>query len=48
MAFFLGTLDYIFQWAVAGIIVGDLVRIVLAIVLFLAGAAAFYYNSQDI
>ena len=48
MAFFLGTLDYIFQVVVAGIIVGDLIRIGLAIVLFLAGAAAFYYNSQDV
>ena len=48
MAFFLGSLDYIFQWVVAGIIVGELVGIAIAIVLFLAGVAAFYYNSQDV
>lgn len=48
MAFFLGSLDYIFQWVVAGIIVGQLVGIAVAIVLFLAGVAAFYYNSQDV
>ena len=47
MAIFLGMLDYIFQVTVAGVISGDLIRIGLAIVLFLAGAAAFYYNSQE-
>ncbi|RMF04639.1 MAG: preprotein translocase subunit SecE [Chloroflexi bacterium] len=48
MAFFLGALDYIFQIIVAGIIAGDLVRIGIAIVLLLAGAGAFYYNSQEV
>lgn len=48
MAFFLGALDYIFQVTVAGVISGDLIRVGLAVVLFLAGTAAFYYNSQDV
>lgn len=48
MAFFLGALDYIFQIIVAGVIAGDLVRIGIAIVLLLAGAGAFYYNSQEV
>jgi hypothetical protein len=48
MAFFLGALDYIFQIVVAGIISGDWIRIGIAIVLFLAGTAAFYYNSQEV
>lgn len=47
MAIFLGTLDYLFQVVVAGIIIGDLIRIGLAIVLFLGGIAAFYFNSQE-
>lgn len=47
MAIFLGSLDYIFQIVVAGIIGGDLVRIGVAIVLFAGGIAAFYYNSQE-
>lgn len=48
MAFFLGTLDYLFQVVVAGIIAGDWIRIGIAVVLFLAGVAAFYYNSQEV
>jgi preprotein translocase subunit SecE len=47
MAIFLGLLDYIFQVVVAGIIGGDFIRIGVAVVLFLGGAAAFYYNSQE-
>ena len=47
MAIFLGTLDYVFQIVVAGVIIGDFVRLGVAVVLFLAGAAAFYYNSQE-
>jgi preprotein translocase subunit SecE len=47
MAIFLGTLDYLFQIVVAGIIVGNLFRIGLGIVLFLGGIAAFYFNSQE-
>ena len=47
MAIFLGLLDYIFQIVTAGIVGGDFVRIVVAVVLFLGGAAAFYYNSQE-
>ena len=48
MAIFLGTLDYIFQGLVAGIIVGDWLRIAVSIVLFLGGVAAFYYNNQEV
>ncbi len=47
MAVFLGTLDYIFQVVAAGIIGGDFIRIGLAVVLFLGGVAAFYFNSQE-
>ena len=47
MAIFLGTLDYLFQVVVAGVIAGDVIRIGLAIVLFLGGVAAFYFNSQE-
>jgi preprotein translocase subunit SecE len=47
MAIFLGTLDYIFQVVVAGVISADLIRIGIAIVLFLGGVAAFYFNSQQ-
>ncbi len=47
MAIFLGLLDYIFQIVVAGIIVGDLIWIGLALVLFAGGAAAFYFNAQQ-
>ena len=47
MAIFLGTLDYIFQGLVAGIIVGSWLQIGVSIILFAAGAAAFYYNSQE-
>ena len=47
MAIFLGTLDYIFQALVAGIIIGDWIRIAVSIVLFLGGVAAFYYNNQE-
>lgn len=47
MAIFLGTLDYIFQVVVAGVIGGDFIRMAIAIVLLVGGVAAFYYNSQD-
>lgn len=47
MAVFLGLLDYIFQIVTAGIVSGDFVRIVVGVLLFLGGAAAFYYNSQE-
>lgn len=47
MAVFLGTLDFVFQQVAAGVISGQLVLIILAIVLFLAGTAAFYFNSQQ-
>jgi preprotein translocase SecE subunit len=47
MAIFLGTLDYIFQVVVAGVIGGDFIRMAIAIVLLVGGIAAFYYNSQD-
>ncbi len=48
MAFFLGTLDYVFQVVVAGVISGDIIRIGIAVILFLAGIAAFYYNNQEV
>jgi len=47
MAIFLGLLDYLFQIVAAGIIAGDLIRIGLAVILFLGGVAAFYLNSQQ-
>ena len=47
MAIFLGLLDYIFQVVAAGVIGGDLLRIGVAVVLFAAGAAAFYFNNQE-
>lgn len=46
MALFLGLLDYLFQIVVAGVIAGDLIRIGLAVVLFIGGSAAFYFNAQ--
>ncbi len=46
MALFLGLLDYVFQLVAAGIIIGDWIRISIAVVLFLGGAAAFYFNGQ--
>jgi hypothetical protein len=39
-------LDYIFQQVAAGIIAGQIIWVIVAIVLFAAGAAAFYFNSQ--
>jgi len=48
MAFFLGALDYIFQIVVAGIVGGGWISIGIAVVLFIAGTAAFYYNSQEV
>ena len=47
MAIFLGLLDYIFQIVVAGVIAGDFIKIGVAVVLFLGGAAAFYLNGQQ-
>jgi preprotein translocase SecE subunit len=47
MAIFLGTLDYIFQVVTAGVIGGELIRIGIAVVLFIGGVAAFYFNSQE-
>lgn len=47
MAMFLGLLDYIFQLVTAGVIRGDYLWIGAALVLFVAGAAAFYVNSQQ-
>ena len=47
MAIFLGTLDYIFQGLVAGIIIGSWLQIGVSVILFAAGVAAFYYNSQE-
>lgn len=47
MAIFLGVLDYLFQWVTAGVISGDYLRIGAALLLLTAGAAAFYFNSQQ-
>jgi preprotein translocase subunit SecE len=47
MAIFLGLLDFIFQEVAGGVILGDLTWIGVAIVLFLGGAAAFYFNGQQ-
>ena len=47
MAMFLGLLDYIFQVVAAGIVSGDFVRIVVGVLLFFGGVAAFYYNNQE-
>lgn len=47
MAIFLGFLDYIFQIVSAGVIIGDTLRIGVAVVFFIAGAAAFHFNGQE-
>jgi preprotein translocase subunit SecE len=47
MALFLGLLDYLFQIVTAGVIGGDIIRIIIAVLLLAAGVAAFYYNSQQ-
>ena len=47
MAIFLGLLDFLFQEVMAGIIAGSLIQIGLAVVLFVGGAAAFYFNAQQ-
>ena len=47
MAIFLGTLDYTFQILVGGIIARNWVSLIVAIVLFIGGTAAFYFNSQE-
>lgn len=46
MSLFLGLLDYIFQQVAAGVIAGQILWVSVAVVLFVAGAAAFYFNSQ--
>jgi preprotein translocase subunit SecE len=48
MAVFLGTLDYIFQVVVAGVVASDFIRIGIAVLLLAGGGAAFYFNSQDV
>ena len=47
MAIFLGTLDFVFQRVTAGVISGNYIWIVVAILFLAAGSAAFYYNSQQ-
>ena len=47
MAVFLGLFEYLFQEVVGGIVRGQIVWIGIAIVLFLAGVAAFFYNSRE-
>lgn len=48
MAIFLGTLDYLFQVVAAGVINGELIPIIIAIVLFAITTAAFYFNNQEL
>lgn len=48
MAIFLGTLDYLFQIVAAGVIGLDIISIVVAVILFAIGTAAFYFNSQEV
>ncbi|MCB0192531.1 MAG: preprotein translocase subunit SecE [Anaerolineae bacterium] len=48
MAIFLGTLDYLFQVVAAGVIGLNPVSIAVAVVLFAIGAAAFYFNNQEV
>ena len=47
MAMFLGLLDYIFQIVAAGVISGNYIWIGVAVILFIAGAAAFYFNIRQ-
>jgi hypothetical protein len=47
VAIFLGLLDFLFQEVVSGILLNNFVWIAVAIVLFVAGASAFYFNSQQ-
>jgi preprotein translocase subunit SecE len=47
MAVFLGLFDYLFQETVGGIIRGQVIWVGIAVVLFLAGASAFFYNSRE-
>ena len=47
MAMFLGLLDYIFQIVAAGVISGNYIWIGIAVILLVAGAAAFYFNSRQ-
>jgi hypothetical protein len=42
----LGLLDFIFQEVTAGVLVGNWIWISVAIILFVGGAAAFYFNGQ--
>ena len=47
VAIFLGLLDFLFQEVAAGILGTELVWIIVGVVLFFAGAAAFYFNNQE-
>ncbi len=47
MALFLGLLDFIFQRVATGLIATQFIWVVAAVVLFAAGAAAFYVNGQQ-
>lgn len=47
MAIFLGTLDFAFQQVSAGVIGIEIIWIIVAVALFAAGAAAFYFNGQE-
>ena len=47
VAIFLGLLDFLFQEVVSGIIIGNWLWIGIAVLLFLGGAAAFYFNGQQ-
>ena len=47
MSAFLGTVDYIFQTTVSGIIANDTIAYIAFVILFFAGAAGFYFNNQQ-
>lgn len=47
MAIFLGALDYAFQEVAKGIIGGSMIWVAVAVLLFGAGAAGFYFNSRQ-
>ena len=47
VAIFLGLLDFLFQEVTSGIIVGNWLWVGIAVLLFLGGAAAFYFNGQQ-
>jgi hypothetical protein len=47
MALFLGLFDYIFQITASGIVLGDPLLLGIGLVLFVAVAAAYYFNGTQ-